>query len=102
MPAVGPPRSSGRLRSRSHTALCAGPSHRFLIDDEIVRRDRPPQRHGVLGLVMLRLPLDRLRDVVDVAGVFGEAAPWILDVVEIVRAEHVATEAPAFGEALVG
>ena len=49
-----------------------------------------------------RLPVLVDRDVVDVAGIFRVAAPRIAHVVEIVGAEHVAAEAPAVGEALVG
>src|ERR1700736_6387912 len=50
----------------------------------------------------LRLPLLGAWDVIDVAGIFGKAAPRVLDVVEIIRAEHVAAEAPAFHVTLVG
>ena len=48
-----------------------------------------------------RRPAVFLRDVIDVAGIFREAAPRIHDVVEVVRAEDVAAEAPAFLVALV-
>ena len=42
------------------------------------------------------------RNVVDVAGILRVAAPRIADIVEVVRAEHVAAEPPAVGEALLG
>ena len=37
------------------------------------------------------------RDIVDVGGIFGEAAPRVADVVEVVRAEHVAARVPSPG-----
>src|SRR5712691_13114769 len=70
------------------------------VDDEIIGRRGPPQRERVLGPVALRLPLLGPGNVIDVAGIFGEAAPRVLHVVEIVRAEHVAAEAPSFDIAL--
>ena len=48
-----------------------------------------------------RRPAHLLRDVVDIAGIFREAAPRVAHVVEIVRAKHVAAEAPTLGLALV-
>src|SRR5262245_55199021 len=52
-----------------------GSTSRFGVLNKIVGRLGSPQRQRILGLVVAGLPRLRLRDVVDVAGVFGKAAP---------------------------
>src|SRR5215475_872743 len=83
-------------------AMAVALPRRLGIDGEIVGRLRAPQRQRVLGLVVAWFPRLRLGNVIDIAGIFGEAAPRVLHVMEIVGAEHVAAESPAPGVALVG
>src|SRR6266545_698307 len=75
---------------------------RLVIEREVGRRRRPPHVERILGRVVAALPVVIDRDVVDVGGIFRVAAPRIAHVVEIVRSQHVAAEAPAGDEALVG
>src|SRR5215469_9115360 len=69
--------------------------------NEILGHIRPPGIEGIVRRMIPRGPVARCRDVVDVSGIFAEASPWILHIVKVVRAEHMASQAPAFGEALV-
>src|SRR5262245_19246076 len=71
------------------------------IPAEILRHRGAPHIEGVLRRVVLRLPVRVARAVVDVAEVFGEAAPRIADVVEEVGADDVPAEAPAVAVALL-
>ena len=84
--------ASPRLRLRSR---------RFGVEREFARHIRPPEIERILRLVVGGRPALFLRDVVDVAGIFRETAPRIAHVVEVVGAEHVTAETPAFGPALV-
>src|SRR5215211_3518142 len=77
-------------------------TRRFGVLDEIVGRLGPPHRQRVLRFVIAGFPRLRLGDVVDIAGILREAAPRILHVMEIIRAQHVATETPALAVAFVG
>src|SRR5438045_9508251 len=45
--------------------------------------------------MILRRPVDRRRNEIDVVRVFREAAPWVANVTEIVGPEHMAAHAPA-------
>src|SRR3984885_12393960 len=72
----------------------------FVVMHEVFRDVRPPGIKRILRGVIARRPVDRRRDVVDIGGIFGKAAPGILDVVEVIRAQHMTAQAPALGKAL--
>src|SRR5262245_52332793 len=73
----------------------------FEVPPEIGGHVGAPRVEGVGRRVVLGLPGHVGRDVVDVAEILGEAAPGIADVVEEIRTEDVAAEAPAVAVALV-
>src|SRR6516225_8022029 len=79
---------------------CFMASLHLTIKREIGRWLGTPQIEGVFWCMVAGLPALRGRDEVDVAGIFRVATPWILDVVEIVGAQHVTAEPPAPGIAL--
>src|SRR3984957_11340072 len=54
-----------------------------------------PEIERILGRVILRLPRAVGRDLVDVAEILGQAHPRVAQIVEEIRAQHVAAEAPA-------
>ncbi len=101
------PTAHGRLpsldvgdRARSRASRVAA-SSRFVVEGEICRRDRPPDVERVVARMVTRVPVEIRGDVVDVGRIFRIAAPGVADVVEIVRAQHVAAEPPAGGETAV-
>ena len=48
------------------------------------------------------LPIDVGRNEIHIAGIFRVAAPGVAHVVEVIRPEHMTSQAPAAGESLVG
>ncbi len=56
----------------------------LVIDREFARHVRTPEIERILRLVVGRRPALVLRDVVDVAGIFREAAPRVAHVVEVI------------------
>src|ERR1700722_12266361 len=72
---------------------------RLVIMNEILGDVGAPRVEGIIRQVVARGPVAGHRDVVDVGGIFAEAAPRILHIVEVVRAEHMAAPAPTFGKA---
>src|SRR4029079_11243826 len=73
----------------------------FVVDRKFARHLRTPEIKRILRLVIGGRPTLVLRNVVDIARIFGEAAPRVAHVVEIVGAKHMPPETPAFGPALV-
>src|SRR5215471_2064805 len=67
----------------------------FVIYREVRWRVGTPDIEGIFGGMIASLPVDVGRNVVDVAGIFGIAAPGVADVMEIIRAEHMTAETPA-------
>src|SRR5687767_150369 len=74
---------------------------RFEIPAEISRHARPPGIEGIGRRVIPGLPVHVPGDVVDVAEVLRQAAPGVADVMEEIRSDDVAAEAPAVAVALV-
>ena len=74
----------------------------LVIDDEIVGHRRSPDVERILGRIVARGPFDVGRNEVDVVRIFGEAAPGIAHVTEIIRADHMAAHAPAMRIPAVG
>src|ERR1700721_995563 len=79
----------------------AGRTLRLVVMNEVLGDIRAPGIEGIVRGVIPRRPVAGGGDVVDIGGIFAETSPRILHVVEGFRAEHVAAQAPAFGEALV-
>src|SRR5262245_11656802 len=73
----------------------------FEVPPEIGGHVGAPRVERVGRRVVLGLPGHVGRDVVDVAKILGEAAPGIADVMEEIRTDDVAAEAPAVAVALV-
>src|ERR1700728_1663453 len=73
----------------------------FIVEGEVVRRGWTPDIEGIVRRIVFGLPVAIGRNVVDVGGIFRVAAPGVAHIVEVVRAEHVAPEAPAGAEPLV-
>src|ERR1700674_2522404 len=90
---------SGQARGQAFTGSCSG---RLVVAHETIRRLRPPDVEGILRRVIAVLPGLVDRDVIDVGGIFGIAAPRIAPVVEIIRPEYMPAETPAAGKAFVG
>src|SRR5207237_10868679 len=67
----------------------------LVIDDEVIRRRRSPDVKRILERMIGALPFDVGRNEVDVVRVFGEAAPRVLDVTEVVGSYHVPPDTPA-------
>ena len=67
-----------------------------MIDDEVVGHRRSPDVERVLGRVIAGDPFDVGGHEVDAERILGEAAPRVLHVMKVVRAEDVAADAPAF------
>src|SRR5436305_2042788 len=67
----------------------------LVIDDEVIRRRRSPDVERILERMIGALPFDVGRNEVDVVRVFGEAAPRVLDVTEVVGSDHVPPDTPA-------
>src|SRR6478672_9952149 len=93
--------SCGEWVPRPRVHLAAARTLRLVIVNEVLGDVRPPRIEGIVRGVIPRYPVAGGGDVVDIGGIFAEASPRILHIVEVVRAEHVAAQAPAFDEALV-
>src|SRR5207248_5090760 len=78
-------RCAGTLRLGLHLA----------VEPEVVGHRRPPAIERVALRKIARPPGALLGDVVEVVEVLGERAPRVADVIEEVRADDVAAEAPA-------
>src|SRR6266550_9634745 len=66
----------------------------FVVDDEVVGHRRAPDIERVGRRMIGRLPVDIGGNEVDIVGIFGEAAPRIAHVAEIVRTDDVSSDAP--------
>src|SRR6516165_3616481 len=91
----------GERAAAAASQAAAARTLRLVIMNEILGHIRPPGIEGIVRRMIPRGPVACCRDVVDVSGIFAEASPWILHIVKVVRTEHMASQAPAFGEALV-
>src|SRR6478609_6624484 len=72
----------------------------FVIDDEVIGNRRSPDIERILRRMVGRGPVEIGGNEIDVERILGPAAPRILDVVEIIRAEYMAPDAPAFRKSL--
>src|ERR1700691_5526965 len=72
-----------------------------MIDGEVHWRGWTPDIEGIMRRIVFGLPVAVGRDIVDISGIFRIAAPGVAHIMEVVRAEHMAPEAPAGAEALV-
>src|SRR6185312_4728347 len=73
---------------------------RLVIVNEVLGDVRAPGIEGIVRWMVSRGPVAGRGNVVDIGGVFAEASPRILNVVEVIRAEHVSAQAPALRKAL--
>src|SRR5690242_5894877 len=69
--------------------------HGLVVAAEILRHWRAPAIERVLGRMVAGPPRPVARDLVDVAEILGHAHPGIAHIVEEVRPQHMAAEAPA-------
>src|SRR3954447_25341613 len=91
-----------RMTLASGARFCAQLLRDLKIMREVFRRIRTPQIERILRRVIAVLPILGDRNVVDVAGILGVAAPRSGDVRKIGRARPGGAGSPAVGEALLG
>src|SRR5208282_1798954 len=73
---------------------------RLVVVHEIIRDIWPPGVEGVFRREVSCRPIAIGRHVVDVGGIFTEAAPRVLNVMKEVRAQHMTADTPALTKAL--
>src|SRR4030095_13219682 len=78
-------------------ALRGAARYGLVVLDEVIGRRRTPYIERVLRRVVFSAPVEVGRNEVDVVRVFGEAAPGVAHVIEVIRADHVPPDAPPVG-----
>src|SRR4030095_12299457 len=82
-------------------ALRGAARYGLMVLDEVIGRRRTPDVERVFRRVVFRAPVEIGRNEVDVVRVFGEAAPGVAHVIEVIRADDVPPDAPPIGVAAV-